>query len=141
MKAAAGRIIITPEYSIPMGGNVRLDNMSRGVHDDINCSVLILDDGKTKVCLMGFDFVGLKYTTCNDIKNKVMNATGIPVENISIWGTHTHSGPDTCMRMYNGIDEIIDRYLDETAAKVTAGISEIVKNFKEVDLRVGKKEV
>ena len=141
MKAAAGRIIITPEYSIPMGGNVRADNMSRGVHDDINCNVMILDDGKTRACLMSFDFVGLKYSTCNDIKKRVMDATGIPVENISIWGTHTHSGPDTCMRMYNGIDEIIDRYLDETAAKVAAGISEIVKDFRDVHLTIGKKEV
>ena len=141
MKADAGRIVITPEYSIPMGGNVRIDNMSRGVHDDINCNVLILDDGKIKVCLMAFDFVGLKYTTCKDIKNRVMNASGIPVENISIWGTHTHSGPDTCMRMYNGIEEIIERYLDETAAKVTAGVSEIIKDFKEVTIKIGKKKV
>ncbi|HPQ46965.1 MAG TPA: hypothetical protein PLP30_06325 [Clostridia bacterium] len=141
MKAAAGRVIVTPDYSIPMGGNVRTDNMSRGVHDDINCSILILDDGITRVCLMGFDYVGLKYSTCNEMKKRVMEATGIPVENITIWGTHTHSGPDTCMRMYNGIDEIIDRYLDETASKVAAGITEIVKDFREVDLKVGKKDV
>ena len=141
MKAAAGRVIVTPDYSIPMGGNVRTDNMSRGVHDDINCSILILDDGITRVCLMGFDYVGLKYSTCNEIKKRVMEATGITVENITIWGTHTHSGPDTCMRMYNGIDEIIDRYLDETASKVAAGITEIVNDFREVDLKVGKKDV
>ncbi|MBN1622886.1 MAG: hypothetical protein JW903_00840 [Clostridia bacterium] len=141
MKAAAGRIVVTPDYPIPMGGNVRTDNMSRGVHDDINCSILILDDGITKVCLMGFDYVGLKYSTCNEMKKRIMESTGIPFENITIWGTHTHSGPDTCMRMYNGIDEIIDRYLDETASKVAFGIMEIVKDFREVNLRVGKKEV
>lgn len=141
MKAATGRIVMTPNYSIPMGGNVRIDNMSRGVHDDINCNILILDDGEKKVCLMGFDFVGLKYSTCSDIKNRVMEKTGIPVENIIIWGTHTHSGPDTCMRMYNGIDEIINNYLDEVADKVAAGMDKIEENFKEAHLKIGKKNV
>jgi len=141
MKAAAGRIIITPDYPIPMGGNVRIDNMSRGVHDDLNCNILMLDDGNTKVCMMGFDFVGLKYTTCNDIKRRVRERTGIPAENITIWGTHTHSGPDTCMRMYHGIDKIIDKYLDETAEKVAAGAAEIADNFRDAELKVGKTEV
>lgn len=141
MKAAAGKIKITPDYPIPMGGNVRIDNMSRGVHDDLFCNILILNDGTTEVCMMGFDFVGLKYTTCNDIKKRVSEKVGIPASNIVMWGTHTHSGPDTCMRMYHGIDEIIDKYLDETAEKITTGISKIAKEFKEVTLKSGKKEV
>ncbi len=141
MKAAAGKINITPENVIPMGGNVRLDNKSRGVHDNLYCSVLMLDDGKTTVCLMGFDFVGLKYATCNEIKKGVCERTGIPEENIVIWGTHTHSGPDTCMRMYHGIENIINEYLEEIADKVATEASRIFENFKEVELRAGKTEV
>ncbi|MFO7612913.1 MAG: neutral/alkaline non-lysosomal ceramidase N-terminal domain-containing protein [Clostridia bacterium] len=141
MKAAAGRINITPENGIPMGGNVRIDNKSRGVHDDLFCNILMIDDKNTETCLMGFDFVGLKYETCNEIKKKVSKTTGIAASNIMIWGTHTHSGPDTCMRMYHGIDEIIGEYLDETIAKVAEGAGEIQKNYIEADLRIGRKEV
>jgi hypothetical protein len=34
LKAAKGRVIITPLTGTPMAGNVRLDNKSRGVHDE-----------------------------------------------------------------------------------------------------------
>ena len=47
MKAAKGRVIITPPTGTPIGGNVRTDNKSRGVHDDLYCNILILNDGKT----------------------------------------------------------------------------------------------
>ena len=141
MKAAAGRIKITPGNGIPMGGNVRLDNKSRGVHDDLYCNVLMLDDGKTEICLLGFDFVGLKYTTCTDIRDRVEKATGINSSNITMWGTHTHSGPDTCMRFYHGIDNIIDEYLDWVSTKVTEGCKAIHEKYEEVTLKSGKKEV
>ncbi|MCD6321512.1 MAG: hypothetical protein J7L77_00660 [Clostridiales bacterium] len=141
MRAAVGKIKITPKNSIPMGGNVRKDNKSRGVHDDLFCNVLMLNDGATEICLMGFDFVGLKYTTCNDIKKRVSKVTGIPTDNMTTWGTHTHSGPDTCMRMYNGIEKIIDEYLDWVAAEVAKGCEKIHKTYEEVVLKSGKTEV
>ncbi len=141
MKAAFGKIKVTPKNSIPMGGNVRIDNKSRGVHDDLFCNVLMLDDGKTEICLMGFDFVGLKYSTCNDIKKRVSEKTGISDSNMTAWGTHTHSGPDTCMRMYHGIEKIIDEYLDWVAETVANGCERIHKSYEEVILKAGKKEV
>jgi len=141
MRAAFGKIKITPENGIPMGGNVRLDNKSRGVHDDLYCNVIMLNDGKTEICMMGFDFVGLKYTTCTDVKSRVEKATGISSDNITMWGTHTHSGPDTCMRFYHGIDNIIDEYLDWVAEVVEKGCADIHKNYKKVVLKTGKKEV
>ncbi len=141
MRAAFGKIKITPDNGIPMGGNVRIDNKSRGVHDDLYCNVIMLNDGKTEICLMGFDFVGLKHTTCTDVKSRVEKATGISSDNITMWGTHTHSGPDTCMRFYHGIDSIIDEYLNGVAEAVAKGCANIHKNYKDVVLKTGKKEV
>ena len=141
MKAAAGRIKITPENGIPMGGNVRLDNKSRGVHDDLYCNILMLNDGIKEICLLGFDFVGLKYTTCTDIKDRIEKITGIPSSNITMWGTHTHSGPDTCMRFYHGIDNIIDEYLDWVANEVSKACISVHDQYEEVVLKSGKKEV
>lgn len=141
MKAAVGRIKITPANGIPMGGNVRIDNKSRGVHDDLYCNIIMLNDGQKEICLMGFDFVGLKYSTCEDIKSRVEEATGIPALNITMWGTHTHSGPDTCMRMYHGIEKIIDDYLDWVAETVVEGCIKIHRNYENATLKSGKKEV
>ncbi len=76
-KAARGRVLITPAVGTPMAGNIRLDNQSRGVHDDLYCNILILNDSHTKVCLLGFDLIGLEYVTCSDIKARIEKATDI----------------------------------------------------------------
>jgi len=141
MKAATAKINITPPFGTPMGGNVRIDNKSRGIHDDLFCNILILDDSKRKICLLGFDLLGLNYSTCNDIKNEIENVAKMSVQNIVIWTTHTHSGPDTCSLLNKGINELIDEYLDDVIKKVAKGVAEANKNYKEIILKVGKTSV
>ena len=141
MRAAVGKIKITPKIGIPIGGNVRIDNKARGVHDDLYCNVLMINDGKTEICLLGFDYVGLRYTTCTEVKSRVEKATGISADNITVWGTHTHSGPDTGMRFYQGIDTIIYDYLNWVVEVVAEGCKDIHKNYEEVVLKSGEKEV
>jgi len=130
--------MITPPIGIPMAGNIRLDNKSRGVHDDIYCNILILNDNHTKVCLLGFDIIGLEYTTCNYLKNSIKKATDILASNIVIWATHTHSGPDTGMRMYQGNDDLINAYLEDMVIKVVAGVVKANKKYQEIILKAGK---
>jgi len=142
MKALTSRVKITPKTGTPMGGNVRLDNKSRGVHDDLYCNILILNDGNEKVCLLGFDLVGVKYSTCTSIKTAISDNTDIKFENIVIFATHTHSGPDTCMRMYNGIEDAIDKYLAIVEENILTEIVDLVKKpYMEVTLKSGKTKV
>ena len=141
MKAATGRVVITPPIGTPMGGNVRKDNKSRGVHDDLFCNILILEDDKRKICLLGFDLIGLRYTTCNQIKSEIEKVTGISSSDIMIWSTHTHSGPDTSTQMTVGIDDIINEYLNDVITKVASGVAAVTQNFQDVILRVGKTNV
>jgi len=141
LSAAKGRILITPPKGTPMAGNVRLDNRSRGVHDELYCNILILNDNATKVCLLGLDVIGLEYTTCDDLKNRIAQATDILPANIVIWATHTHSGPDTGMRMYLGTEDGIQAYLEEISVKIIAGVVKANKNFEEVNLKAGKTNV
>jgi len=141
LKAAKGRVVISPPVGTPMAGNIRLDNKSRGVHDDLYCNILILNDNSTKVCLLGFDLIGIEYTTCTDIKERIEKVTGIPSENIVMWATHTHSGPDTGMRMYQGTEDLINAYLEDMVAKVVAGVTKANEKYEEVVLKAGKTSV
>ncbi|MBN1181165.1 MAG: neutral/alkaline non-lysosomal ceramidase N-terminal domain-containing protein [Bacteroidales bacterium] len=142
LKAAKGRIAITPSIGTPIAGNVRFDNKSRGVHDDLYCNILILTDNTTKVCLLGFDLLFLEYSICTDIKNRIEKTTDIPAANIVIWTTHTHSGPDTGMRMYQGIeDSLINAYLEEMTVSVVAGVAKTNEGYEEVLLKSGKTRV
>jgi hypothetical protein len=141
LKAAKGRVVITPPVGTPMAGNVRIDNKSRGVHDDLFCNIIILNDNGMKVCLLGFDLIGLEYETCNDLKLRIEKETGIQRENIVIWATHTHSGPDTGMRMYGGSDPLTKHYLEDIKVKVIDGVKVSGLNFHEVTLKAGKTNV
>ncbi len=141
MKAAKGRVIISPPVGTPMAGNVRLDNRSRGVHDNLYCNILILNDNNTKVCFLGFDLIGIEYATCTNIKERIEKATGIPSENIVMWATHTHSGPDTGMRMYQGTEKKINTYLEDVTVKVVKGVVRADRKYENVYLKSGKTNV
>lgn len=141
LSAAKGRVTITPPLGTPMAGNIRVDNRSRGVHDDLYCNILILNDNNIKVCLLGFDLIGLEHETCNDIKEKIERTTDIHSGNIVIWATHTHSGPDTGMRMYEGNDDAIKAYLEDMTNKVVEGVSEADNKYEDIILKTGKTNV
>lgn len=142
IKAAKGRVVITPPVGSAMAGNVRLDNKSRGVHDDLYCNILILNQGNKKICLLGFDVIFLEYTTCTAVKGRIEKSTDIPAANIVMWATHTHSGPDTGMRMYQGDqDSAITAYVEDMSAKVVAAVSKANETFEPVILKAGKTSV
>jgi hypothetical protein len=142
IKAAKGRVVITPPIGAAMAGNVRLDNKSRGVHDDLYCNILILNQEDKKICLLGFDVIFLEYTTCTAIKDRIEKTTDIPAANIVMWATHTHSGPDTGMRMYQGDqDSEITAYVEDMSAKVVAGVSKANEMFEPVILKAGRVSV
>jgi hypothetical protein len=130
LKAARGKVIITPPPGTPMAGNIRSDNISRGVHDDLFCSIIILNDGNTKICFLAFDLIGLEYSTCNEIRTRISECTDIPSSNVMIWATHTHSGPDTGMRMYKGNEDAVNRYLANLVTTVSDTVKEANKNSR-----------
>jgi hypothetical protein len=138
LRAAKGRILITPPTGTPIAGNIRLDNLSRGIHDDLYCNILILNDNSTKICLLGFDIIGIDYTTCSVIKQRIEKATEIPAANIIMWATHTHSGPDTGLFMEHGVDDSINSFLEDMVVKVIAGVAKTNENYEVVTLKAGK---
>ncbi|NMC37129.1 MAG: hypothetical protein GYA41_02265 [Bacteroidales bacterium] len=137
LKASKGKVVITPPAGTPMAGNIRSDNKSRGVHDDLFCSIIILKDDNKKICFLGFDLIGLEYSTCNEIRTRISECTDIPSSNVMIWATHTHSGPDTGMRMYQGNENAVASYLGGLVEKVAEKVKDL-NNFEEVRLKAGK---
>ncbi|MBT4483097.1 MAG: hypothetical protein HOC71_05410 [Candidatus Latescibacteria bacterium] len=93
IKVGVGETIITPPIGTPMRGYRRAD-VSKGVHDDLHARSLVIEgeDGTT-VVLMTLALCNLSYTYTDQIRERVNELTGIPVDNIIISSTHTHSGP------------------------------------------------
>lgn len=95
MKTSFLSIVITPPLGVPLAGNGREDSRSRGIHDDLRANFAYLDCSGTRHLFIGLDLLGLKRRESDAIKQRIRENCGIPVENISIFATHTHSGPNT----------------------------------------------
>ena len=93
IKVGLGEAVITPETDgVPMRGYAARN--STGVHDDLYARSLVIEgeDGTTAV-FMTLALCNLSIRYYEQIREKINKQTNIPVENIIISMTHTHSGP------------------------------------------------
>jgi neutral ceramidase len=141
MRAAALSIDITPPVGLPIGGNVRADNTSRGIHDNLYCNAVLLEDGMSRVCMLNLDLLGLHYDSCQLIKNSICKKTGISPDNIVINATHTHSGPDVLEFFKNEIDPACLYYINNIAKRIAEGIEQIIDKTEDVSIAISKSHV
>lgn len=93
LKVGIGETVITPDKNIQMSGFAR-SQVSTGVHDDLHARSLVIEDAnENAVLLMTVSLVGISSQTAEQIRKRVNENTGIPVEKIVISATHTHAGP------------------------------------------------
>ncbi|MDD3840871.1 MAG: neutral/alkaline non-lysosomal ceramidase N-terminal domain-containing protein [Clostridia bacterium] len=142
MKAGLTEVIITPPLGVALGGNGREDNKAKGVHDDLQANVVILDNEGQKVAFIGLDLLAIFGEDCDAIKTRVEKATGIKKENITINATHTHSGPNVVKAFMNDKKEIedIDNYRADLIDKVSKTVIEANENMFDCKIGFGKVE-
>jgi hypothetical protein len=85
----------TPSVGLDMVGNYRGDDYgSRGVHDSLYARAIVAEDKKgEKAAILSVDICYLKKEAADMMREYIASRTDIPIENIMIHGTHTHSGP------------------------------------------------
>ncbi|MHA1338840.1 MAG: neutral/alkaline non-lysosomal ceramidase N-terminal domain-containing protein [Promethearchaeota archaeon] len=134
IKILAGVATVKIEVPIgtPMGGYMARSKPSEGVHDDLfarsliiackkkkngnfelNCSDKSINKNDIKdeiICLCVADVVALEKKKTLKIKEKISNELGIPIENIMISVTHTHSGPRTAELFGSTWDQVDNLY-------------------------------
>ena len=92
LKAGAAVMDITPTtfpMNMPGGFNA---NQATKAHDPLTARALVLDDGKTKVVWVVIDHLSVPRKVTAEAKEIASKATGIPVENMLVSATHTHTG-------------------------------------------------
>ncbi len=93
VKVGMAEKVITPKPGMPMAG-YRRAAVSTGAHDDLWARSLVIEDKNgTGIVLMTLGLVNLNESYMDQIREGVNKATSIPVSNIVISCTHTHSGP------------------------------------------------
>ena len=89
-RAGAATSNITPELGSSINGGFQ-DGKATFIHDELNARCLALDDGKTKLVLVVVDSCVIGRGIFDEAKKMVNEATGLPMQNMMMSATHSHS--------------------------------------------------
>ncbi|CAN5584669.1 hypothetical protein BH10PLA2_BH10PLA2_17530 [soil metagenome] len=90
LRAGAASACITPGLGTSLAGSMT-DRTAEMIHDDLAARCLVLDNGETKLALVVLDLIAAKKEWLAEIRHQITSFTGIPISNICISCTHTHS--------------------------------------------------
>src|SRR5699024_8955841 len=83
---------ITPPVGYRMSGYF-YERPSTGTHDPLLAKAIILEQGTERAALVFCDLIGISRTVSDEARKTASEKTEIPVENILIAATHSHTGP------------------------------------------------
>jgi neutral ceramidase len=95
LRAGAARRDICPPKPMFLVGYPHVGRTSTGVHDPIYASAFYLANDRTAILTVSVDVCYVMVETTSACRDAISRATGVPVENICISPTHTHSAPQT----------------------------------------------
>jgi neutral ceramidase len=139
MKAGFVSVDITPAVGVPIGGNVRDEFASKGVHDPLKADIIVFSNGCNTVAFVDLDWVCAELYIIRDIKKAIEKKADISCRDICISVTHTHSGPDVYpVTREPGISESTGKYIADASARIAEGVKEASENMEDVLVGFGK---
>src|SRR5690606_32949369 len=112
------------------------------IHDELYARCLVLDDGQTKLAFAVIDNVFIRKELLDAAKQLAFEKTGIPVENIMLSSTHTHSATSASgkgkLRVAWAMGELFDPYQRLVIQRVADGIARALHNLAPAKIAFGK---
>ena len=141
MKTSFRSIEITAPIGVPLAGNGREDSRSRGVHDDLCANFAYVECQDQRHLFIGLDLLGLKRGEADAIKRRIQVSCEIAPEQITIFTTHTHSGPNTLeiFRSFLSREDLAacSDYCAWLVEQVAAAVPELVASASESQMAIG----
>jgi hypothetical protein len=114
IQAGSATACITPALGTSLAGSMT-DRVAEVIHDDLAARCLVLDNGDTRLALVVLDLIAAKKEWLAEIRHQITSFTKIPISNICISCTHTHSAP-TPVDLFQST--AARKYLDWAGARV-----------------------
>ena len=89
-----GRSDITPEIGGLLQGYTP-PRPSKSIHDHLHLTAYLIEQGETRVLLASADLTGIPTQLNLEIRTEMAKAANVPLANIILAPTHTHSAPVT----------------------------------------------
>ena len=116
LKAGFARVNINPPMGINIRGYYKV-RLAEAILDDLEINALALELGDTKTLLLSIDHCGMAQEISVKFRQAASESSGVPMENIIIAATHTHTGPailfdtdDTLIKDYTNF--VLKRFAD-----------------------------
>ena len=117
LRAGAHAIDITPtKFPILVNGGFTARTATKA-HDRLHARCLVLASGPTRLAIAVVDSCLIPRALLDQAKALAARATGIPVENMLISATHTHSAPSAVGALGTGADADYVKYLPPRIAE------------------------
>ena len=133
MKVGIAKVDLTPEMPVTIDGfGSRIGELSEGVAHDIYANCAVLDNGETRVCMMGLDLLAVDDYLLVPVR-QAAEKLGIPAANVMLNASHGHASPNvtpcrTFMRSYQ------EEYLEATREKLCEVMAAAVEDLAEARL-------
>lgn len=127
LKAGIARTDTTPPIGIAHANwGAQVHQRAAGVDLPLWATALALDDGDQTVVIVDVDIINIREPDSNNCQQEIAHRTGLPVENIRMSYTHTHSGPTGTSGRPSWTTEgteMVDSYQEQLRHKM-AGVAE-----------------
>ena len=134
LRAGTGTQIITPPVGTSLAGYFH-DRVSTKVHDDLLAKALVLDDGKTKAAFVVCDLCRVLRRETDRARELISAATGMPMGNIWVSATHTHTGPETHPNKHVPINQ---EWIGRLPQMIADSVIQANGNLRPATLRLGE---
>ncbi len=92
LNAGFARMDVTPPLGVSLKGNFRT-RICDGVLDPLEINAVAFEDYGKKAVLLSIDNVGIKQPCCDQLRERIAEATGCATEAVYITCVHTHLAP------------------------------------------------
>lgn len=92
LKAGVAVVEITPPVGYRMSGYF-YERLSTDIHDPLLAKAIVFQQGRERAAVVVCDLSGISLDLSTRARQQASHKTGIPVSNILIAATHSHTGP------------------------------------------------
>jgi len=147
LKVGTAAVDITPPVGMRMSGYFN-ERLSTGVRDPLWAKAIVFQQGETKGAIVICDLIGIEGKLGSQARESISAKTGIPVENIAVCATHSHTGPLYAGSLRNHLHDVaVAKHGKDPAeefnfpahvlAKVTEAAQAAQAAARPVDLKAG----
>jgi hypothetical protein len=126
LRAGAATSNITPPLGISLNGGMS-DRTASHISDELHARCLVLDNGTRKLAIVVCDCCMMPQAILNEAKHQAHGHTGIPMDQMLVSATHTHTAP-TVTGVFQS--EPNPNYTEFLAVRISDGIRRAVNNLE-----------